>query len=95
MIESYNDKSRREKINTKSSNKWLVGSLVGVIIGFLIMIMVIVAAAIDTISKQKENHLRANCLDEFATIECFDKRIKGFQFRKEHQLRIESYKNNG
>lgn len=62
---------------------------------FITMLVVLLVGASSAIQKQSENNRSATCIEEFATIECFDKRIKGFQLRKELQLQLESHKKNG
>lgn len=71
------------------------GGFMFLFMSFITMLVVLLVGASSAIHKQDENIRSATCIEEFATIECFDKRIKGFQLRKELQLQLEAHRKNG
>lgn len=81
-------------MNTKNNTKLLIGVTVGMVIGLVLIMLLVITGLSRTIYTQNQNYLKATCLEEFATIECLDKRIKGYQLRKELKLQIEAHKKN-
>lgn len=70
-------------MSTKGKALFLIGVAVTV---FLLMIIVMTVGINDMIERQNKNNRNANCTGEFETVECFDKRIKNLQLRKELNL---------
>lgn len=79
-------------MSTKSKAIFLVGAVVAV---FLLMIIVLIMGASNSIERQNENIRSSNCVGEFENVSCFDRRIEAFQKRKELSLYLESLKKKG